>query len=270
MPGFLRNGVEIHYELDGAGEPAVYIPGLGAHSNDVLALALRPVLSERYRLLTVDNRGAGQSCVPAGTVATIDDMADDVAAILDYHGMTPAHVLGISMGGCIAKTLALRHPDKVRSLVSAVSLAHAEYPGRAGFMLETSRMMRNRGVPRDILNRYNAILLLSEAVFRYEAFLDVWVNAPPDPLEMNQAGYDLQKYALERYDIRARLPQISVPTLVMSSPDDLLVPPHFQDEIATLIPGAQIKRYSGGHVFMMLPTQSAQFVQDVLAFWRDH
>src|SRR5512145_859066 len=137
MPKFLRDGVALHYQLDGSGDPAVYISGFGAHSNDTLASGLRAGLGPHYRLLTVDNRGSGQSPVAAGTTATIADLADDIAALLEQNKMTPAHVLGISMGGCIAMTLALRHPDKVRSLVSAVSLAGDDYPNRGGFLLET-------------------------------------------------------------------------------------------------------------------------------------
>ena len=52
----------------------------------------------------------------------------------------------------------------------------------------------------------------------------------------------------------------------MSSPDDMLVPPRFQDEIHSLIPNSEIKRYPGGHVFMLLPMYHAQFMEDVLAF----
>lgn len=270
MPEFIRHGIELHYELEGDGPPAVLVPGMGAHSGDPLSQGLRMAFCSQYRLLTVDNRGSGQSRVPPGTVATIDDMADDIAAILDFHGMTNARVLGLSMGGCVAKTLALRHPDKVRCLISAVSLARSESLSRSAFLLETGREMRSRDIPRDLLNRYNVTFLFSEDVFQHEAFIELWINAPPDPLEMNQAGYDLQTRALEHYDIRDRLAQITAPTLVISSPDDLLVPPRCQDEIAALIPGAQIQRYPGGHVFMILPTWSAPFIEDVLMFWDAH
>jgi thioesterase CepJ len=270
MPTLVRDGIDLRYELDGEGAPAVYACGFGAHSNDLLALGLRAALGRHYRLLTVDNRGAGQSRVAPGTTATIDDMADDIAAILDHEGMGAAHVLGISMGGCIAKTLALRYPGKVLSLVSAVSLAYSDQPNRGQFLLESGREMRNRGIPRDLLNRYNAVFLLGEDVFRDTAILEAWVNAPPDPLEMDQAGYDLQKHALDHYDIRDRLGDIHAPTLVISSPDDLLVPPRYQDEIARCIPGAQIRHFPGGHVFMMLPMYAAQFVETVIGFWKQH
>lgn len=61
--------------------------------------------------------------------------------------------------------------------------------------------------------------------------------------------------------------QINVPTLVMSNTEDWIVPPRYQDEIATLIPGAELKHSLGGHVYMMLPNYAAQFYADVLDFW---
>jgi pimeloyl-ACP methyl ester carboxylesterase len=268
MPELMRGNVRLHYEVDGSGPPAVYCCGLGSHSNDMLGIALRGVLSEHYTLLTVDNRGSGQTVTPAGTSTTMEDMADDVAAVMDHIGMANANVLGISMGGCVAMLLALRHPQKTRRLVVAVSLAHTEAQGRADFMLRTGHEMRQRGVPLDLLNRFNAVFLLGESAFEHQWLVDAWVSAPPDPLQQSDEGWQLQTDALESYDIRAQLKNITIPTLVMSSTEDLLVPPRLQDEIAALIPGATIKRYPGGHVFMLLPMYSAQFAADVLDFWK--
>jgi pimeloyl-ACP methyl ester carboxylesterase len=96
------------------------------------------------------------------------------------------------------------------------------------------------------------------------------VNAPPDPYEQTRAGFDHQMAAIKGYDIRERLKDIRVPTLVISSPDDMLVPPRFQEELVAGIPGAEIKRYPGGHIFMVLPMYAPQFIADVTAFWKAH
>lgn len=270
MPQWMRGNVSLHYELDGVGSPVVYITGLGSHSNDVLAVLLRNTLSASYQVLSVDNRGSGQTVVPASASVTLTDMVDDIAAVMEHHHIGKAHVLGISLGGVIALLFALRHPDKVKTLITAVSFAHTEAPSRAGFMLDTRRQMRDQGIPRTIINRYTAVFLLSEAAFQVEGLMDAWINAPIDPFEQTSAGFEQQINALLGYDIREPLKTLTVPTLVISSPDDLLVPPRLQDEIANLIPNAEIKRYPGGHVFMLLPMYSARFVQDVLAFWAQH
>lgn len=271
MPTFQRGDVTLHYELDGTGPPAVYICGFGSHSNDYLAQMVRQALSQHYTLLTVDNRGAGQT-VASGTDSTLADMADDIVAIMEHHDIDSAPVLGISMGGMIGLTLAVRHPQKVRSQVIAVSSAWSPpAPNRAGFILLQSRTMRDRDMPQDVINTFNALALLSEDIFAsYPGIVELWVNGPPDPLAMTRAGFDLQAAALVGYDVRESIKHVNIPTLVVSSPDDLLVPPRFQDEIAALIPNADMKRYPGGHVFMMLPMYAAQFFEDVLSFWDKH
>ncbi|MEZ4669695.1 MAG: alpha/beta hydrolase [Anaerolineae bacterium] len=267
MPTFQRGDVSLHYELDGSGPPAVYICGMGSHSNDFLSMMIRQALSPHYTLLTVDNRGAGQTTTSGKT--TLADMAEDIVAVMHHHQMDAVAVLGISMGGMIGLTLAVNHPEKVRRQVIAVSCAYAiSEPNRSGFILRKIRDMRDQSVPLEAINIFNAYLVLGESVFSdYPELVEAFVNAPPDPLQMGREGFELQMGALEGYDVREQLKQCSIPTLVMSSPEDLLIPPRFQDEIAACIPNATIKRYPGGHVFMMLPAYAAQFFKDVLSFW---
>jgi len=270
MPKFQRGNVTLYYELDGSGPPAVYISGFGCHSNDLIGTAIRQSLSPQFTVLAVDNRGAGQTITGEGDSVTIEDMADDIAAIMDHYGISQAPMLGVSMGGAIAMTLALRHPQKVKSMVVAVSLAWSQTPSRGIYMLTTSRKMRDAGIPRDLISRYTAVFLLSENSFEYEGLMQAWENSPEDPFQQTQQGFEQQLSAITRYDIRDQLCKINVPTLVMSSPDDLLVPPRLQDEIAKGIPNAEIKHYPGGHAFMVLPMYSPQFFQDVLEFWGRH
>lgn len=271
MPTYQRGAVTLYYELEGSGPPAVYICGFGSHSNDYLGLMVRQALNKQYTLLTVDNRGAGQTAFN-GTPSTLADMADDIVAIMNQHQMDTASVLGISMGGMIGLTLAVRHPHRVRSQVIAVSSAHSvPQPNRSSFILSKLRDMRERKIPQDVINSFNALAILGEGIFSdFPVIVDALVNGPPDPQAMSHEGFELQMAAVEGYDVREQLKQLNIPTLVMSSPDDILVPPRFQDEIAELVPNAEIKRYPGGHVFMMLPMYSAQFFEDVLSFWARH
>jgi 3-oxoadipate enol-lactonase len=207
---------------------------------------------------------------PEGARATGEELADDIAAIMDHHRTGAAHLLGISMGGSIALMLSLCHPQMVRSQVAAVSVARIPYPSRTTFMLETTRLMQDAGVPHALVMRDALIGLWGEEVFPHTDVIDFVVNAPPDPWEQTRAGFDLQIDALRRYDIRARLGDIHTPTLIVSSPDDIIVPTHFQRELAHGIPGAEFKEYPGGHVFMMLPMYYQSFVDDVVAFWEKH
>jgi pimeloyl-ACP methyl ester carboxylesterase len=270
MPTLARPNVTLHYELDGEGPPAVYITGFGTHTNSVNNRPVRRALAAHYTTLSVDNRGSGQTVVHEEATVTIADMADDIAAVMEHHQMGAAHVLGISMGGSIALTLALRHREKVRSMVVCVAAALSLNDGRTGFLLNTVREMRGRGVPRDIVNRFTAVYLLSEYVFLDEGFIQAWVNAPQDPLEQTAEGFAQQYDAISGYNTDDYLSQIRVPTLVVSSPDDMLVPPRYQDSMAEKIPNAKIKRYPGGHIFMFLPMYNQQFYEDIFAFWAAH
>jgi pimeloyl-ACP methyl ester carboxylesterase len=106
--------VELYYESHGSGEPLAVIGGLG------LAVAeMRPLieaLAAGYRVIAADNRGGGRSAKPPGPY-TIKQMAADIAGLLARIGVPRAHVLGISMGGRIAMTLAMDYPELVDHLV---------------------------------------------------------------------------------------------------------------------------------------------------------
>src|ERR687889_1318120 len=73
-------------------------------------------LADRYRLTAFDNRGAGRTVMPSGTVS-VEAMADDAAGVLRALDISSAHVAGFSGGSIISQELALRHPELVRSLV---------------------------------------------------------------------------------------------------------------------------------------------------------
>jgi 3-oxoadipate enol-lactonase len=270
MPRFTHNGADLYYRLDGSGPLAAFVHGYSGHSNEVLDTAIWQALSQHYMLLSVDNRGAGQTVVDKGAMVTIDDMADDIAAIMDHQHMTSAHIIGVSMGGYIAMTMALRHPDKVRSLVVIASAAYVDFSNRGSFMIVTWRELIARGVSRDLVNRYLAGIMLGDEAFKNEEFIQAWTDAPAVPFAQTPTGAEQQWNAIRGYDIRDQLGQISAPTLIMSSPEDILLLPRLQDELAAKIPNAEIKRYPGGHMFMDLPTQGPQFIEDTLEFWRKH
>jgi len=113
VPFLQRGSTSIHYRVEGQGEPLVLIAGTGFDMSfwDPLMPAL-----EEFRVLRVDNRGAGLSDCPDEPYS-IRAMADDVVAAVDAAGFESAHVYGASMGSLIAQDLAIRHPDRVRSLM---------------------------------------------------------------------------------------------------------------------------------------------------------
>jgi pimeloyl-ACP methyl ester carboxylesterase len=134
------NGITIEYEREGDGEPLLLIMGLGAQLTAWSHEFVDALLGRGFAIIRHDNRDAGLSTEMNGTPPSqvqsfarrmlrrpidasylIGDMADDAAGLLDALGLDSAHVVGVSMGGMIAQSLAIRHPDRVRSLTSIMS-----------------------------------------------------------------------------------------------------------------------------------------------------
>jgi len=107
-------GGELHVEERGEGFPLLLVQGLG-YAVWAWRFQLEG-LGERLHVFAFDNRGTGRSFKPPGPYS-IEQLADEAAALLDALGIERAHVLGHSMGGYISQTLALRRPDLVRSLI---------------------------------------------------------------------------------------------------------------------------------------------------------
>jgi len=123
MPEARIDGVNIHYDEAGEGEPLLLIMGYGMPGDAWLGSL--PFLGG-FRCVYFDNRGTGRSDKPDGPY-TIDRMAEDAAGLLDHLGIARTHVYGVSMGGMIAQELALRHPEKIRSLALGCTLCGGEH-----------------------------------------------------------------------------------------------------------------------------------------------
>ena len=119
MPFADVNAVRLYYEEQGAGEPLICVMGL-ATSSSAWVLQV-PAFAARHRTVTFDNRDVGQSSrmdAPYG----IGDMAADVLALADHLEIDEFHLLGVSMGGAIAQHVAVRAPERVRTLTLCVTL----------------------------------------------------------------------------------------------------------------------------------------------------
>src|SRR5215831_9897783 len=113
MPTARIQDINVYYEVFGRGEPLLLIHGLASRGKGFRYQV--PAFSERFRVITFDNRGVGETDQPKEPYS-LGQMADDAAGLLDTLGVESAHVFGVSMGGMIAQEFALRSPQRVRKL----------------------------------------------------------------------------------------------------------------------------------------------------------
>ena len=133
-------GIELCYDVFGEhGCPTVLlIMGLGFQLVHWPEEFCERLAGEGFRVVRFDNRDAGRSTHLPGLRYTLDEMADDAVGLLDALGIESAHVVGASLGGMIAQTLAIRYPSRVRSLASLMSTTGARLVGRT-----SPRMLRH-------------------------------------------------------------------------------------------------------------------------------
>jgi len=112
------NGLKMYYEIRGQGEPVVLLHGaFMAISNNFHWAEWIGELSKTRKVIAIEMQGHGRTA-DTGRDFTYDNLADDVAALLDYLKIPSADILGYSLGGGVALNCAIRHPDKVRKVVS--------------------------------------------------------------------------------------------------------------------------------------------------------
>ena len=244
MPNIPTRDIVTYYEDTGSGEPLLMIMGLGG---DLQAWALQvPALAKHFRVITYDNRGAGRTGAPDKPYS-IAQMAEDANTLLDELGITKAHVLGFSKGGYVAQELALAHPEKVEKLIL---LATAPFIDGYGETVVKSWIdVRRSNLSREQVVRYTSQFLYSPELFddpaRYERAIQ---NNLANPYAQQDHAFIRQANAVLGFDAKERAGAIKSRTLVLVGKDDILVPPRNSERLAKLIPGAQMKTLSGGHV----------------------
>lgn len=252
MPFTDNQGTKIYWDEQGAGEPLLLIMGLGYPSS--MWHRTRPALSDFYRTIALDNRGAGQSDVPPGPYS-MALMASDAAAVLDAASVPRAHIFGLSMGGMIAQEFALQYPGRVQSLILGCTgpggrnAVRAE-PAAIEMLKASSQMSREQAAEAAVPFIYDAATpchLIDEDI----AMRRFWPTSA--------AGYLAQLQAIFAWESFGRLPQITARTLVIHGKGDRLVPVANGELIAARIPGAQLVLLDhAGHLFSTDQPAAAQ------------
>jgi len=226
--------VTLHYETCGRadGTPMVLLHGLGSSSAD-WAFQL-PALETSYRVLAPDLRGHGRSSRPRGPL-TIDAMARDVSALLVALGAPPAHVVGLSLGGCVALALALDDATRVRSLTLVNTFARLAPAGPRGALRMLERLGLLAFAPMRVVAGHVARGLFPRADQR-ELYLAAVASLASTP----RRTYLASIRALAGFDVRRRLGEVRCPTLVVAGDRDTTIPLASKRLLQRSIPGAEL------------------------------
>ncbi len=263
MPALGLGEVTLHYETRGpdTGAPIVLLHGLGSSSAD-WAWSL-PALAARHRVIAPDLRGHGRSSRPRGRL-TVAAMADDVARLLTELAAPPAHVVGLSLGGCVAQALALDRPERVRSLTLVNAFARPAAAGPRGALRMLVRLGLLACAPMRVVAAHVARGLFPRPDQR-ELYLAAVASLAANP----RRTYLASLHALARFDARRRLGELRCPTLVIAGDRDQTIPLAAKRLLQQSIPGARLVLIeNSGHATPY--DRPALFTSTLLAFIDSH
>jgi pimeloyl-ACP methyl ester carboxylesterase len=278
MPQVRANGIDIEYESFGRGRDPLILLIMGFAAQLIFwpEALCEGLAAKGFRVVRFDNRDIGKSTHLADLPApdpralmaevmagkrpdvpyTLDDMADDAVSLMDALGVERAHIAGASMGGMIAQLAAIKHPQRVKSLISIMSTTgRRDLP--PGDRETLSALFRPpKSASRDDL--IDASILVQKALSSPgfpvgEAETRLIAERRTDRASFDAAGLARQSAALIAAPPRdALLRQVRCPALVLHGADDNVIPAAAAEDTAKSIPGAELIIVPGmGHDFAM-------------------
>jgi pimeloyl-ACP methyl ester carboxylesterase len=272
IPEVEANGVTLAYDVTGDGDPLLLIAGCGQPAVAWHLSVVPMLVASGYKVATFDNRGVAPSSSPPAPYS-VDDMAKDTLALLDHLGWRdPILVAGHSLGGWIAETLVLDHPDRIRA---AALMGSANKPTAWEVAITT--------VERDLarLDFDLPSLFYATETLRYLPTTDIqdsdtvssWLSLIGDlPVWPNPGRLGQYEAALAWSTDPTRTTrwsEVLVPCLVLAFEHDVDSPPRYAREAAAAIPGCDYKEVAGaGHIGIV--THSEDTVDLLVQFFERH
>jgi pimeloyl-ACP methyl ester carboxylesterase len=226
MPTVHVNGIDIYYEIHGKGEPLVMILGMGMNVASFNNPDVIRQFAKHYRVVAFDNRGIGRS-TKNSTPFFVGTMARDTLGLMDALDIGRAHIVGGSLGACVAQVIAAGHPERVNGLV--LHGAASRYPLPARMMVALT--------PKIPFLRRQSVKM-AEPIFA-------------EPYPPTEESYLNQCVAGVTFDSRPLLPRITAPTIIISLAKDQYVPMKFTRELADGIRGSRLELIDRDHIFIL-------------------
>jgi 3-oxoadipate enol-lactonase len=224
--------VDVHAVVTGRADAPVVVLSNSLGSTHRMWDAQIADLERHFRVVRYDTRGHGRSPVPDGPYS-IDDLADDLVALLDRLGVATARLVGLSLGGMTVMRVASRHPERVERI--ALLCTGAQLPPAAGWM-DRAALVRAQGssaVAAAVVERWFTPTYLDTHPEERSAYEQMVAATPAE-------GYAGCCEAIAEVDLREDLSTIAAPTLAIAGEDDPATPPAKLAEIASKIPGARL------------------------------
>lgn len=224
------NGISLYYEIHGTGEPLIMLHG-GFGTFDMFA-DLSPTLAQKHQVIGVDLYGHGRTALTERPLR-LEQMADDIAGLIDHLGLAKADVLGYSLGGLVALQTAIRHPERVSKLV-AISAPFK----RAGWYPEIQAGMSS----------------IASEFFIGTPMHDAYMHVAPKPEDFSRFVAEMREGMSQDYDWTEQVSTLKTPTLIIAGDSDSFPPTHAV-EFFKLLGGCQ--RDAGWNGEHLIPSQLA-------------
>lgn len=228
----------------GEGDAFLFIPGLvGLY--DAWSFQLEH-FSKRYRCITFDHRGTGESDKPTGPGAySTQTLAQDAIALMDKLGIEKAHIAGTSTGGCVLQNIALDHPDRVRACILNNTWVTAdEFISRVA---TTRKRIAESYGPEEYV-KVSSMFTSGADQFRnnLDAVMELERRAlaTVGDVEVLTARLDM----MLAHNRSTEIASIDKPSLIIGTVDDATIPYYFAEDLNAAIPGSEIYFFEdGGH-----------------------
>jgi 3-oxoadipate enol-lactonase len=264
MPKVKVGDINMYYEVHGKGEPFVMICGGGGSTGDFARLI--PIYSPEYKVVLFDNRGSGQTDAP-DIPYTMEMIADDLAGLLHAIGIDSAHIYGTSFGSVVAMYLALRHSEKVRSLIltsTACGGQHMIMP--AAEVLKTLTAIPKMPPEEGATETLRLFITQRFANDNPAIMQRIKEHMMARPASIH--GYIRQQWAAQASmaaGVYERLPEIKAPTLVINGELDQVTPAENAKILASRIPNTEfVILKKTGHLLLEAGDELNRIILDFL------
>ncbi|MFX0004343.1 MAG: alpha/beta fold hydrolase [Candidatus Hodarchaeota archaeon] len=246
------NGIRICYEIKGEGEPVLLVHGFGDRKEHWRAQFGE--LSEYFKVIRFDNRGAGKSDRP-DVIYTMELFADDINSLLDYLKIKKTHIIGHSLGGMIVQNFALKYPNRINKIVLINTIAGMTPPGIPPYQgIEIYKRSAIAGIEARIKDPLNNFLVGAKHSYSRE----FWKQMNDDPKKKFHNIWSVedlvaektlygptekdiihQSEALASHNTYERLHEIKHKVLIIAADKDKSCPKLMNQKIHELLPNSE-------------------------------